>query len=100
MTSMHRVKDSKGKSKKLAKFNINLGVSESNDKDEATEFFDNSFRYILDKHAQMKTIQIRKNFSPFLSNNMKEIILTKNLHSVLEGDLNGNNSMKMIFTKY
>ena len=55
--------------------NINQEVSESNDIDEAAEVFENSFRIILDKHAPMKTIQIRKNFSPFLSNNTKEIIL-------------------------
>ena len=40
--------------------NIHQGVSESNDIDEAAEFFENSFRSILDKHAPMKTIQIRK----------------------------------------
>ena len=57
--------------------NINQGVSESNDIDEAAEFFENSFRSILDKHAPMKTTQLRKNFSQFLSNNTKEIILTR-----------------------
>ena len=31
--------------------NINQGVSESNDIDEAAEVFENSFRIILDKHA-------------------------------------------------
>ena len=43
--------------------NINQEVSESNDVDEVAEVFENSFRIILDKHAPMKTIQIRKNFS-------------------------------------
>ena len=50
---------------------INQEVGESNDIDEAAEVFENSFRIILDKHAPMKTIQIRKNFSPFLSKQHK-----------------------------
>ena len=33
---------------------INQGVRESNDIDEAAEFFENSFRSILDKHASTK----------------------------------------------
>ena len=57
--------------------NINQEVSESNYIDEAAEFYENLFRSILDKHAPIKTIQIRKNFSPFISNKTKEIILDR-----------------------
>ena len=57
--------------------NINQEVREWNDIDEAAEVCENSFRRILDSHAPMKTIQIRKNFSLFLSSNTKEIIQTR-----------------------
>ena len=56
---------------------INQGVRESNDIDEAAEFFENSFRSILDEHAPMKTVQIKKNFSPLISDNTKYIILNR-----------------------
>ena len=57
--------------------NINQEVSKSNDIDETAEVFENSLRFVLDKHAPIKTIKIRKNFSPLLSNNTKDIIQTK-----------------------
>ena len=57
--------------------NISQEVSESNDIDEATEVFENSFRIFPDKHAPIKRIQIRRNFSPFLFNDTKEIIQTR-----------------------
>ena len=52
---------------------INQWVIESYNIDEAED----SFGSILDKHARMKTIQIMKNLSPFLSNKSKKIILTR-----------------------
>ena len=55
----------------------NEGVRESNDIDEAAEFFEHSFRSILDEYAPMKTIQIRKTFSLFISDNTKDIILNR-----------------------
>ena len=59
------------------KSNINQGVRKSNDVDEAPEFFENSFRSILEEHAPKKTVKIRKNFYPFISDNTKEIILNR-----------------------
>ena len=51
-----------------------LPVYLSNDPDEATEIFTEKLTKVLDKHAPMKTFQIRKNYAPWLSEESKLLI--------------------------
>ena len=46
----------------------------TNDIDEAAEIFTREFTRILDKHAPLKTIQNRKNYIPYISEEIKEIM--------------------------
>ena len=54
--------------------NINVIVTGSDTVDTAAEAFENVFKSILDKHAPMKTYQMRKNYSPFVSEETKDMI--------------------------
>ena len=48
-----------------------------NDIDEATEIFTREFTRIIGKHASLKTIQNRKNYIPYISKEIKEIVKTQ-----------------------
>ena len=45
----------------------------TNDIDEATEIFTREFTRILDEHAPLKTIQNRKNYIPYISEESKKL---------------------------
>ena len=49
-------------------------VFSCSDVDDATEVFTQKFRYILNKHAPWRRIQQRKRFSPWLTENTKNLI--------------------------
>ena len=46
----------------------------TNDIDEATKIFTREFTRIIGKHASLKTIQNRKNYIPYISEEIKEIM--------------------------
>ena len=50
---------------------INSTVTAIKSLNEAAEMFEKGFRAILDNHAPMKIIQIRKNYIPYLSHETK-----------------------------
>ena len=54
--------------------NINKLVTGTETLDAAAEIFEEKFRSILDYHAPMKTVQIRKNYSAFISEETKDLI--------------------------
>ena len=53
---------------------INSDVTAHNTVENAAEEFEIQFRAILDKHAPVTTFQMRKNYSPFLTAETKELI--------------------------
>ena len=50
---------------------INESVTECDDIDAAAETFEKMFREILDEHAPVKVFQMRKNYTPYLSEETK-----------------------------
>ena len=54
--------------------NLNEKITACEDLEEAAEIFESSFGDILDKHAPIKKIQVRKNYLPYLSDETKLII--------------------------
>ena len=51
--------------------NINISVTSHNNIETASEAFRNEFNAILDVHAPIKTIQIRRRYCPYLSEETK-----------------------------
>ena len=45
--------------------------------DTAAEAFENVFKSILEKHAPMKVYQMRKNYSPYVSDETKDMITNR-----------------------
>ena len=58
--------------------NINNRVTSHDTIDGAAEAFRNEFNAILDYHAPVKTIQLRKNYCPYLSSDTKRMIANRN----------------------
>ena len=58
--------------------NINNHVTSHDTIDGAAEAFRNEFNAILDYHAPVKTIQLRKNYCPYLSSDTKRMIANRN----------------------
>ena len=56
------------------KSDINELVTGTESLEAAAGIFENKFKFILDFHAPMKTFQIRKNYSPFISQETKDMI--------------------------
>ena len=54
--------------------NINDAVTAHNNIEDAAEEFENCFKSILDKHAPVKVFQMRKHYSPYLSEKTKELL--------------------------
>ena len=54
---------------------INRAVTAHDNLEKAAEEFEKQFRAILDNHAPVTTFQMRKNYSPFLSKETKELII-------------------------
>ena len=59
--------------------NINISVKTHETVEGAAEAFKNEFVAILDHHAPVKTIQIRKNYCPYLSEETKAAIKDRNV---------------------
>ena len=53
---------------------VNELVTRSETLDEAAGIFEEKFKAILDAHAPMKTFQMRKNYSPFITQETKDLI--------------------------
>ena len=68
---------------------LNEDVTACDDLEAAAEMFQNSFGEILDKHAPIKKIQVRKNYLPFLSEETKLLMEDRKAlkeESVVTGD--------------
>ena len=60
--------------REVADSDINERVSACENIEEAAHEFENAFKYILDRHAPIKLFQMRKNYSPYISERTKQII--------------------------
>ena len=58
--------------------NINTDVIACDNVEDAAEIFENSFKSILDKHAPVKIFQMRKHYSPYLSEKTKTLLKERN----------------------
>ena len=58
--------------------NLNKDVTATNDLEEAASKFEKIFKEILDIHAPVKIFQMRRNYSPFLSEKTKSLIAVRN----------------------
>ena len=58
--------------------NINSLVTDQDDLEMAAEVFEHEFKSILDAHAPIKTIQVRNNYCPYLSETTKIEIANRN----------------------
>jgi hypothetical protein len=56
---------------------INRKVTEIEDVDEAAKMFQDVFCTILDKHAPVKIFQVRNNYVPYLSEDMKRLMVER-----------------------
>ena len=59
--------------------NINAKVCSHLEIDKAAETFQHKFKEILDYYAPVRTIQHRRNYCPYLSNETKEILKERNI---------------------
>ena len=57
---------------------INQIVTGESSLEEAATKFEFSFREVLDSHAPIRVFQMRKNYSPYLSNGTKQLISARN----------------------
>ena len=57
---------------------INNAVTAHDNIENAAEEFENCFKSILDMHAPVKVFQMRNNYSPFLTEETKQIIQSRN----------------------
>ena len=64
--------------KEINHSNFNQDVTAAENIEEAAFIFENNFRKILDKFAPIKVFQMRKNYTPFLSDKTKEMIQSRN----------------------
>ena len=64
--------------KEINSSNINRVVTSCTDVEDAALEFETIFRSILDKHAPVKVFQIRKSYSPYLSEQTKKLIEVRN----------------------
>ena len=62
----------------IANSDLNEAVCASDNLEEAAEIFEEIFRNILDKHAPIKTFQMRKNYSPYVSGRTKDLMKERN----------------------
>ena len=58
--------------------NINTDVIACDNVEDAAEIFENRFKSILDKHAPVKIFQMRKHYSPYLSEKTKTLLKERN----------------------
>ena len=76
---------------------IDNDVTGSNDIEEAAEIFEQGFRSILDKHAPIKVFQMRKHYSPYVSELTKNLIKQRNYlkeEAIATGDKNAEKAFK------
>ena len=66
--------------------------------DQAAEAFEKAFKDILDKHAPIKTFQMRKNYSPFVSEKTKRMMQERN-ELKEEALKTGNRDAERLFKK-
>ena len=72
------------------------GVLICGDLDEAVKLFTTNFNYIYDKHAPWKVYQIRKNYAPWITEEMKALMaerdrwkeVVKHHNTILQSDIN------------
>ena len=57
---------------------IDKDVTACTNVEEASKVFEQSFKDILDKHAPIKTFQMRKHYSPYVSDNTKRLMEERN----------------------
>ena len=77
--------------------NLNSDVTACEDLEEAAEVFETSFRTILDRHAPIKTFQMRKHYSPFISERTKLLMMERSelkLKATKDGDKNAEKESK------
>ena len=58
---------------------INANVCSLNDIEKASEAFQSEFKSILDYYAPIRTMQLRKNYCPYLCEETKELIKERNI---------------------
>ena len=58
--------------------NLNEAVCACDDLEEASKLFEETFRNILDIHAPIKTFQMRKHYSPYVSDQTKLLMKERN----------------------
>ena len=58
--------------------NLNEAVCNHEDLEEASKLFEETFRNILDIHAPIKTFQMRKYYSPYVSDRTKQLMKERN----------------------
>ena len=58
--------------------NINNDVTACGNVEEAAKVFEESFKVILDKHAPIKTFQMRNHYSPHVSSKTKALMKERN----------------------
>ena len=58
--------------------NIDSDVTAYGNVEQAAQVFKESFKHVLDKHAPIKTFQMRKHYSPFVSDNTKALMKERN----------------------
>ena len=58
--------------------NINNDVTACDNVEETAEVFEMSFKPILDKHAPVKTFQMRKHYCPYVSDETKQLMKDRN----------------------
>ena len=78
---------------------INKDVTSCNTIDEAAEVFEKSFKQILDHHAPIKTFQMRKHYSPYVSDRTKLLMMERNSlkeEAVTHGDKHAEKESKKI----
>ena len=59
--------------------NINISITSHHNIESASEAFRNEFTAILDHHAPVKTIQVRNNYCPYLTEDIKMEIKNRNV---------------------
>ena len=58
----------------IANSNIDRDVTECDNIEDAAKVFEESFKPILDKHALIKTFQVRKHYAPYVSDSTKKLM--------------------------
>ena len=77
--------------------NIENDVTGSDDVEEAAEIFEKGFKSILDEHAPIKIFQMRKHYSPYVSEHTKSLLKERKVlkeEAIATGDKNAEKEFK------